>query len=124
MASFAPIPDVPLEGLNLAESALFKALKENVEILAGARVTGVRAVTNDSVTVVPQDVQQLKRLTAGAFGYVVNYPNGATLAAQTGVVGIVSATDYVNLLQDVQNIANDVARIQNVVNSLIGQLQR
>ena len=124
MASFAPIPDVPLEGLNLAESALFKAMKENIEILAGARTVGVRAITSDSVTVVPQDVQQLKRLTAGANGYAVSYPNGATLAAQPGAIVLISSADYVNLLQDVQNIANDVSRLQNVVNSLIGQLQR
>lgn len=124
MASFAPIPDVPLEGLNLAESGLFKALKENVEILAGARTAGLRAITTDNITVVAQNVQQLARVTAGANGYATSYPNGASLAAQTGAIVIISATDYANLIQDVQNVANDVGRLQNVVNSLIGQLQR
>lgn len=120
MASFAPVPDVPLEGLNLAESGLFKALKENVEILAGARVAGVRAVTSDSVTIQPADNQQLKRVTAGANGYYTQFPNAASV---TYPLLVVSAADYANLVQDVQNVANDVARLQNVVNSLITQLR-
>jgi hypothetical protein len=74
MASFAPIPDVPLEGLNLAESGLFRAMKENLEILAGVRSTGIRAITSDVVTITPQDNQALKRVTAGADGYAKSYP--------------------------------------------------
>jgi hypothetical protein len=123
MASFAPIPDVPREGLNLAESALFTAMKENIEILAGVRTSGIRAITSDVVTIQPTDNQSLKRVTAGASGYATSYPNGATLAAQTGAIVIISATDYANLIQDVQNVANDLAKVQNVVNSLIGQLR-
>jgi len=122
MPSFAPVPDVPLTGLNLAESNLFNALKENVEILTGARVHAVHAVTNDRVTITPQDNQQLKRVTAGANGYATSYANGAALAAQSGAIVIISATDYANLISDVQNVANDVGRLQTVVNSLIAQL--
>jgi hypothetical protein len=124
MASFPPIPDVPLEGLNLAESSLFKSLKEAVEILTGARTSGIRAITSDTVTVQPKDNQQLKRVTAGGNGYATQYANGAVLAAVGTPIVIISYTDYLLLVQDVQNVANDVARLQDVVNSLIGQLQR
>lgn len=120
MPSFAPIPDVPLEGLNLAESTLFKALKEDVEILTGARIAGTRAVTNDTVTITPQDNQVLKRVTAGGNGYATSYPNAASVVYP---LVIISYTDYQNLVADVQNVANDVARLQNVVNSLIAQLR-
>jgi hypothetical protein len=123
MASFAPIPDVPLEGLNLAESSLFKALKENVEILTGARTNGVRALTSDGVTIQATNNQDHPRVTAGAQGYATSYPNGATLAAQTGAIVIVNSTDYANLVQDVQNVMNDLAKVQNALNSLIGQLR-
>ena len=109
-----------MEGLNLAESGLFRALKENVEILTGARVSNVRALTNDLVTIVPTDNQQLKRTTAGANGYATSYPNSASLVYP---LVIVSATDYAALVSDVQNVMNDLARVQNVVNSLIAQLR-
>lgn len=118
--SYAPVPDVPLEGLNLAESNLFKALKENVEILSGARLATCKAVTTETVTIQPTDNQTLKRVTAGGNGWYTSYAGGAGLP---NPVYIISYTDYANLVNDVQNIANDVARLQNVVNSLIGQLQ-
>lgn len=120
MASFAPIPDVPMDGLNLAESGLFKALKENAEILAGVRVQGVRAVTSDTITIQPANNQSSPRVTAGAQGYATSYPNSASV---TYPLVIISATDYANLVTDVQNVMNDLAKVQNVVNSLIAQLR-
>ena len=111
MASFAPIPDVPLEGLNLAESSLFKAMKENLEILAGARTQGVRAVTSDLVTIQPTNNQANPRVTAGGQGYATSYPNAASVVYPLVVI---SATDYVNLVQDVQNVMNDLAKVQNL----------
>lgn len=109
-----------MEGLNLAESGLFRALKENVEILSGARISGIRALTNDSITVIPSDVQQAKRTNAGATGYATSYPNSASVVYP---LVIVSATDYAALVSDVQNVMNDLARLQNVVNSLLQQLR-
>jgi hypothetical protein len=124
MASFPPIPDVPFEGLNLAESSLFKALKEAVEILTGARTVGVHAITSDTVTIQPANNQQTPIVSAGGQGFATSYTNGANLAGQTGAIVIINYLDYLKLVQDVQGVANDVARLQNVVNSLIGQLQR
>jgi len=121
---WSPIPDVPLEGLNAAESGLFRAMKENLELAAGVRIPGIYALGSPNVTVAVQDVQQMKHVSAGANGYAVSYPNGASLAAATGAIVIISATDYANLISDVQGVANDVARLQNVVNSLIAQLQK
>ena len=109
-----------MEGLNLAESGLFKALKENVEILAGARIQGVRAITSDLVTIQATDNQTSKRVTAGAQGYATSYPNAGSVVYPLVVV---SATDYANLVQDVQNVMNDLAKVQNAVNSLIGLLR-
>jgi hypothetical protein len=120
MSSFAPVPDVPLEGLDLATSSLFKALKEDVEILTGARMNGVRAVMSDNITVQAQDNQQMKRVSAGGNGYATSYPNAASVVYP---LVIINYQDYIQLVTDVQNIANDVARLQSVVNSLIGQLR-
>lgn len=120
MASFAPVPDVPLEGLNLAESSLFKALKENVEILAGTRTNGVRAITSDVVTIQAANNQDHPRVAAGAQGYATSYPNAGSVVYP---LVIVSATDYAALVQDVQNVMNDLAKVQNALNSLIGQLR-
>jgi len=112
-----------MEGLDLASYNLFKALKENVEILTGQRngVSGVaKAVTTDMVTVQPTDVQTMKRVLAGGNGFATSYPNSASIVYP---LVIISYTDYQQLVADVQNVANDVARLQNVVDSLIANLR-
>lgn len=122
MASFAPIPDVPLEGLNLAESGLFKALKEDVEILTGARISNVRAITSDLVTIQPSDNQSTPRVTAGGQNFATSYAGGGGANLPNPTI-LVSSTDYLKLVSDVQGVMNDLAKVQNVVNSLISLLR-
>ena len=121
MASFAPIPDVPTEGLNAAESSLFRAIKENVELLCGINANaGFHAVLNDRVTLQAQPNPAIVPLKAGANGYATSYAGGAGLP---NPVFIVNYQDYANLVQDVQQLQNAVTYLTAVVNSLITQLR-
>lgn len=112
MASFAPIRDVPQQGITEWEYSILSSMKENLEILTGMRQNGVRALTNDTIYVVPQDVQQLKQITAAGAGVNIS----GTLVAEYN--------DYVKLCANVQTLANDVARLQAVVNELIAELRK
>lgn len=111
MPNFSPIRDVPQQGLNEWEAALLNALKENVEVMTGARQTGVHVITNDMIRVLPQDVQQMKQVTATGAGISIS----GTVVAEHG--------DYVKLINNVQMLANDVARLQAVVNALLTELR-
>lgn len=111
MPSFSAIRDIPQTGLSEWEWALLSALKENLEVLMGQRQSGVKAVTTDSISVVQQDVQQMKQITAQGAGYTIS---GSTVP---------SLDDYVKLMTNVQQLANDLASLQNVLNTLIGQLR-
>lgn len=121
MASFAPIPDVPMEGLNAAESSLFRALKENVELLCGLNAQSpVHAMTNDKVIQWDGRNPAIVPIKAGANGYATSYAGGAGLP---NPVFIVNYQDYANLIQDVQQLQNAVTYLTAVVNSLITQLR-
>ena len=113
MPSYAAIRDVPQTGLTEWESAVLNAIKENVEILMGSRVGGVRAVTTDVVAaaVVAQDNQQMKHLSAQGVCWLIN---GQTVA---------DCNDFGKLMTDVQQLAKDVYAIQNVLNTLISVLR-
>jgi len=111
MPTFASIRDVPQIGLSEWEYALLAALKENAETMIGTRQAGVRAIMSDQITVVVQDNQQMKQVTARGTGFNI---------AGNDVAGL---ADHVLLIQDVQGVANDVARLQNVVNTLLQQMK-
>jgi len=117
MASFVPVPKIPQQDVTPWMYAVLTALAENVEVLMGVRSTGVRAVTSDTVQVVPQAYQQLKRITADGSGYT---SNGA--GALPATVSVAALADHVRLAQDVQSVINDVARIESALNTLLGQL--
>jgi len=124
MASFAPIPDVPLEGLNAAEANLFRAMKENIEILCGQNAqASYHAITNDEITVAAQANPQIVPMTSLGLVAGTTYTNGANLAAQTGAITIVNAQSYLALLNDVQQLQNAVTYLTSVVNLLITQLR-
>lgn len=111
MPNFTPIRDVPQQGLSEWEFSLLSALKENVEVMTGTRQSGVHVLTNDMVSVQPQDVQQMKQVTATGAGINIS----GSLVAEYN--------DYVKLINNVQTLANDVARLQYVVNSLLNVLR-
>jgi hypothetical protein len=113
-ANFTAIPDVPQGGLTPLEFATVSALKENVELLIGARGeigANNRALIKWQVTTPAAPAQQMTRITAEGNGFTISD------------VVVPSLTDYVKLLRDVQQLANDVANLRNTVNTLIAQLK-
>lgn len=111
MAQFQGIPPIPNDRIPQWQHDLLSAFKENLEILIGQRGPG-RAVTSDSVRVVPANWQRMTNVSArGEF----------TTNAATGVPTI---HDYVRLLNDVQQLASDVARIQDALNTLLQDMRR
>lgn len=112
MARFVGIPTVPLtEDQNLTR--VLMALKENVELLTDQRGEADRAsvaLTTNAVDV-PEASNTFKGLTARGTGVYIS--NNA----------VPIQSDYVKLLQDVNNLATDVANLRAVVNLLITQLR-
>lgn len=110
--SFAAVPNIPLSDLNNWQYATLNSLKENVELLTGARSNGqLRAVTKANITVAAPASQTMTTVTAQGVGYTVS---GVTVP---------SLEDYVTLIANVQSLANDVASLRSTVNSLIAQLK-
>jgi len=82
------------------------AVQENIEILAGQRIPGVRAVLTDDLANVPLiGTANLQQITA-------NGSSSITTVAQLLV-------DHQRLIQDVVALANDVNALRNTVNSLL-----
>jgi hypothetical protein len=110
-ASFTPIPAVPQQGLSEAEFRTLNAIKENLELLTGARGSEAAAVLRGSVNITNIPEQQLTRTTAQGVGYTINDVN------------VPNYDDYVKLITDVQVLANDVALLRQLVLLLINQLR-
>jgi len=90
------------------------AMKENIELLTGNRgeKDGTsRALTAGAVTVNEAPAQTLPRITAQ--GNAVNV-SGAIVP---------DMSDYVELLKNVQMLANDVTALRTTLNTLISQLR-
>ena len=118
MPSYHPIPKVPQTDISPWMYEVLTALVENAELMMGVRAEGVRAVTSDTVRVVPAEFQQLKRITADGSGYTAS--GGGLLPAS---VSVPSLGDHVKLAQDVQAVINDVTRMQSALNELLAQLR-
>ena len=101
--TFPAIRDVPDAGVPQWQSDLLDQLKEAVEILTGARGSA-RAVVNKNVTIAPANNITSWRVTAVA--------NGAY-----------SQQEFLNLMNNVQELAVNVISLQNQVNELIKQLE-
>jgi hypothetical protein len=111
---FTAIPAIPQQGLSDWQYLTLNAMKENVELLIGARgsnASGAVAITRGSVTVAPAPEQTMQQVTAEGAGYTISN------------VTVPSLDDYVRLVTNVQQIANDVATLRNTVNALINQLK-
>ena len=113
MATFAALRDIPTTGLNEWESSLLNGMKENIEILTGARVSGAKAVMTDVLASKIKAVDNLtsKQITATGAGVNISGSNVPLLS------------DYNLLRQDVQTLINDVSRVQNLLNNLIQALE-
>jgi hypothetical protein len=114
MARFSAVPSVPQGGLTDWQAVLFSSLKENVELLIGARGEAdlaSRAIVKGQITVNEASQQNLLRVTAEGKGYTISGQNVADL------------DDVGKLIKDVQELANDLVYTRNVLNTLIRQLK-
>ena len=114
MARFTAIPNPPQSEMSSWQYQMLGAIKENVELLTGSRGEkdgASRAVTKASITVTQAPVQTMRQITAQGAG--VNL-SGAVVPAME---------DYVELLKNVQALANDVASLRATLNTLITQLR-
>jgi len=111
---FTAIPNIPQSGLTDWQFTTLNAMKENIELLTGARgnsAVSSTAVTRGSVTVTDAPTQTMQRVTAEGVGFTIS---GVTVP---------SLDDYTTLIVNVQQLANDVAALRNTVNALINQLK-
>jgi outer membrane murein-binding lipoprotein Lpp len=110
MARFTSVPTIPT-GAGGAAGLVLNALKENVELLTGARGDkATHAVVSGQITL------------SGATGTFV----GVTAQGQGFTVGgqmVAGYDDYAKLITDVQTLAADVATLRQTVNTLISQLR-
>lgn len=114
MSRFSAIPNPPQAEMSSWQYYMFSALKENVDLLTGARGEkdgASRAITKASITTVPAPAPTMQQITAQGAGVNIS---GALVPA---------LEDYAQLLKDVQSLANDVAALRNTLNTLIGQLR-
>ena len=112
-ARFTAIPSIPQGGLNDWQFNTLTAMKENIELLIGARGTdnSVSAVVKGQITVPNPAAQNMTRVTAQGTGYTI------------GAATVPSLDDYGKLVSDVQQLANDVASLRTTVNTLVNQLK-
>jgi hypothetical protein len=110
---YAAIPAIPISGLTNWQGYVLSALKENVEVLTGARGTDSysRALIKGQLTVGAAPIQNMTRVSAQGAGYTVS---GVTVP---------SVDDYAKLISDVQTLASDVANLRTTLNTLIAQLK-
>lgn len=110
---FTAIPSIPQGGLTDWQFNTMTAMKENIELLIGARGSdrSVRAVVSGQITVANPPNQTMTRVSAGGAGFTI------------GGTTVPSLDDYIKLVSDVQQLANDVASLQATVNALINQLK-
>jgi len=114
MSRFTAVPSVPTGNVTEWQGQILRALKENVELLAGIRgeADGAsKAVTKSQVRVNQASNPTFSRVSATGKGYTISGQNVPDL------------DDYGKLINDVQLLANDVATLRNTVNALIAQLK-
>lgn len=114
MPQYQGLPAIPAEQIPQWQYDVLSAMKENLEIMMGQRGQG-RVVTNDAVGVVPAERQIMKQLSARG-----NYYD---LAVTGGTISFPTLEDYVKLLNDVQQLAIDVANIQSALNALLENMR-
>ncbi len=114
MSRFTAIPAIPQSGLTDWQFSTLNSMKENLELLIGARNEkdgASRAVTKSTITVSQAPTQSMQRITAEGVGFTISGVN------------VVALSDYEKLLINVQQLANDVAALRSTVNTLIQQLK-
>lgn len=110
---FTSIPSIPQSGLTDWQFNTLNSMKENIELLTGARGSSnaTRALVAGQIGVQPAPSQSMTQVTATGVGYTIS---GVTVP---------SLDDYIKLVQNVQSLANDVANLRGTLNALISQLK-
>lgn len=110
---FAAIPNIPQGSLTDWQFATLTAMKENLELLTGSRgsTNATRAVVSGQILVTNPRPQTMTRVSATDAGFIV------------GGVNVPNLEEFRKLIQDVQQLANDVASLQATLNALINQLK-
>jgi hypothetical protein len=133
---FAPIPNVPQQGLSDWQFQTLNAMKENIELLTGAKdrgSVGLEALTRSTVTVNNAPTQNMQRISADGSGFSVQIPVMTAEDTQIQVVTEVNlsidftdetfslsvvtedvpvGTDYTKLIADVANVRGGVNGIR------------
>jgi len=111
---YTAVPAVPLVGIEEWQSQLLNAMKENIELLTGTRgepdLASV-AINRARLTVAVPPTQSMVQVSAQGSGATISGANIPILE------------DYVQLITDVQKLANDVANLRATVEVLITQLR-
>jgi hypothetical protein len=111
---YTAVPAVPLVGIEEWQSQLLNAMKENIELLTGTRgepdLASV-AINRARLTVAVPPAQSMVQVGAQGSGVTISGANIPILE------------DYVQLITDVQKLANDVANLRATVEVLITQLR-
>lgn len=114
LPGFTAIPNIPQQGLTDWQYVTLNAMKENLELLTGARgnsAVSAAAITRGTITVAGAPTQTMQRVTAEGTGFTISG------------VAVPSLEDYGKLVANVQQLANDVGVLRSTVNALVNQLK-
>lgn len=109
---FSAIPNIPQDTGQLWQYTVLTAIKEDIELLIGARGSGdARAVLKGHITAPNPPAQQMQQVSATGAGVAV------------GGYSVPTAEDYAKLIRDVQTMASDVAALRATVALVMNQLK-
>jgi hypothetical protein len=114
MARFTGIPSLPQVGVEEWQYRVLTAMKQNIELLIGARGEqdlSSRALLKSSVRLTAAPEPSIRAVSAVGSGFTV------------GGAQVPSLADYQALVKDVQLLINDVAQLRATVNALLTQLR-
>lgn len=105
------MPSLPTSGISVDELKFLSATRDNINNLIGANGNAPRAILRGEISVAPISKTNFNGLTAKPGGYIISS------------VQVAGAVETNNLMQDVQNLANDVAILRSSLNALLTQLK-
>lgn len=114
MSRFTGIPNLPQQGVDEWQVRVLGAMKQNIELLIGARGeadASSRAVLRSSVKLSGAPQPSLRSISAVGSGFTISGAQVPSLA------------DYQNLVRDMQLLANDMQQLRTALNQLIAQLR-
>jgi len=111
--SFSALPGVPQAGLNEWQFQFLNSAKQNIEQLTGQSGSpSYRAVLAGQISLIAVPEPNAKQVTISGSGYTIS-----------GTGTVPTLDDFVSLATTVQTLINDVATLNDAVNSLITQIR-